>query len=155
VKIWGKFMNFLKKIGLLFLLSLLLAFAPGYATTRAETTTYITIQKAQLQSLEAELTAQESELIALQKELQKLKKPSAQLQSELQQAKSLLQKSQTELQSAKDDLTALSNEMDALKTSLKKLNEQLNKERRVQRRQLWQNRFWALLVGVGIGIAAH
>jgi len=34
------------------------------------------------------------------------------------------------------------------------LKEQINKERRIHRRQIWQNRFWCLLFGVGVGLAA-
>ena len=38
---------------------------------------------------------------------------------------------------------------------LQKLREQLNKEHKIQRRQIWQSRFWAFMVGVGIGFAVH
>ena len=50
-------MKFCEKIGVILLLSLLFFVAYGCTTTRAETTEYITIQKAQLTLLESELTA--------------------------------------------------------------------------------------------------
>jgi hypothetical protein len=51
-------------------------------------------------------------------------------------------------------LTLLSKEVDESKTLLTKLKEQINKERKVHRRQVWQNRIWCLLIGAGIGVAA-
>jgi archaellum component FlaC len=96
---------------------------------------------------------QESELNQFRQEFQKLKKPSAELQMQLEKAENLLKQSQTELQDVKQDLTALRKDRDELKTSLQILKEQINKERRIHRRQIWQNRFWCLLFGVGVGCA--
>ena len=41
-----------------------------------------------------------------------------------------------------------------ISTSLSKtLKEQINKERKIHKRQIWQNRFWCILIGAGIGFA--
>jgi hypothetical protein len=38
---------------------------------------------------------------------------------------------------------------------LKKLKESIDRERRVHKRQIWQNRIWTFIVGTGIGFAIH
>ena len=138
------------------LLSFLLLFAlsqDGYTMTAINEPQYMTIPTQCWTLLKSELTAQESELIVLQNQLATLKKPSQKLLDELSEAKNLLAKSQAELTNAKSDLTQLSKDRDELKTLLSTLKEQINKERRVHKRQIWQSRFWCLLLGVGVGCA--
>ena len=77
-----------------------------------------------------------------------------QLQQELKTAKEQLEKSQAELQNARISLTGASSALAESKTSLQTLKQGIEKERRVHRRQIWQNRFWFLVAGAAIGVAA-
>lgn len=144
-----------KILALLLLLLLLFACsARGFAMTTSETSQYIQIPIAQWYEWKSELTALNSDLIQCQQELTRLRRPSAELVQQLQQAEKMLKLLQEELTASKNELTLASSEAADLRTSLKKLKEQIEKERKVQRRQLWQNRFWCLLIGAGIGVAA-
>ena len=140
------------------LLLCLLLFAlsqDGYTMTATNEPQYMKIPTSSWTELTSELRTQESELIMLQNRLATLKKPSQKLLDELSEAKNLLAKSQTELANAKGELTALSKDRGELQISLQRLRESIDKERRVQNRRLWQNRVWCLLIGAGIGYAAH
>ena len=138
---------------LLLLFSCSLVFSQaGYTQTVTETTTSITIPMQQWQSLKTEFQALNSELLQCQQDLSKLKKPSAQLVTELTQAQDLLKKLNQDLEMQKHDLTLLSNELDESRTLLTKLKGQIDKERRVHRRQIWQNRMWCILGGTAVGI---
>lgn len=153
-----EFVRFLQKIKACVLLpllfSLLLYVDSGYAMTQPETTEYMTIQTSYWTELTRELKLQEEELIMLQGQLSQVKRPSQQLLNELTEAQALLKKSQSELRNAKSDLAVLSNDRAELETLLTRLRGNINKERRIHRRQIWQNRFWCLLFGVGVGLAA-
>lgn len=147
--------NFIKKTVLILsvLLSLQLS-APsacGYAMTTHATTQSITIPINQWNELKSEFQASNNDLIECQKDLQKLKKPSTELVQELNTVQKLLEKLQTELDQQKQDLTLLSSEADGLRTSLATLKEQINKERKVHRRQMWQNRIWFFIGGIAAG----
>jgi hypothetical protein len=50
-------------------------------------------------------------------------------------------------------LTQLSRQAAESKTELQTLKQNIDKERRIHRRQVWQNRIWCLLIGAGIGLA--
>ena len=139
-----------------FLLLLLLLSAPsahGSPMTTEETNRYKKIPISQWNELIVLWNEQDKELNLLNEEFQKVKKPSAELQAQLKTAQELLKKSQEELKLAKDSSIQLSKDMEELRISSATLKTQIEKERRVQRRQLWQNRFWCLLIGTGIGIA--
>lgn len=150
--------NFIKRTGVILsvLLSLQLSvlLGCGWCMTTNETGPYIKIQTDQWNALKTEFNLLNQELIECQKDLQKLKKPSTELVQELNTAQNLLEKLQAELDQQKQDLTMLSSEADGLRTSLATLREQVNKERKTHRRQIWQNRFWCILIGAGIGFAA-
>ena len=139
---------------LLLLLFLCVSSAHGSAMTTAETEAYKKIPMSQWNELITLWNEQSRELNLLNEEFRKVKKPSAELQQQLKTAQELLKKSQEELKLAKDASTQLSKDMEELRISSATLKKQIDKERRVQRRQLWQNRFWCLLIGTGIGIAA-
>lgn len=145
----------MKKIRIIFtllLLSWLCAFSVcGYAMTTQETDQYIKIPITQWTELKSELTALNNELTLCQSDLQKLKKPSSQLVEELTQAQDLLKKLNRELEQQAKDLTLLSNELAESKTLLMKLKGQIDKERRVHKRQMWQNRLWCILGGTAVG----
>ena len=126
----------------------------GWCMTPAETSGYKVIPTAHWLTLTTELQTQQNELIRLQDLLQKLRRPSDQLQQELQKAKEQLAKSQQELQNARNSLTDASSALAESKTSLQTLRQSIDKERRVHRRQLWQNRLWFFLAGAAIGAAA-
>ena len=149
--------NFIIRTGVILfvLLSLQLSapWACGWCMTTNETGPYIKIQTDQWNALKTEFNLLNQELIECQKDLQKLKKPSTELVQELNTAQNLLEKLQAELDQQKQDLTLLSSEADGLRTSLATLKEQINKERKTHRRQIWQNRFWCILIGAGIGMA--
>jgi hypothetical protein len=51
-------------------------------------------------------------------------------------------------------LTKLSSEVKESKTLLQTLKNQIEKERKIHKRQVWQNRFWCILIGAGIGFVA-
>ena len=104
--------------------------------------------------LKEESKALSNELTAYKAELTKLKKPSSELLSQLETAEKMLLQLQTELAEQKKDLMQLSSDKDGLKTSLQTLKQQIDKERRIHKRQVWQNRFWCILIGAGIGFAA-
>ena len=104
-------------------------------------------------TLTRELQTQKDELIQLQTLLQKLRRPSDQLQQELQRVKEQLAKSQQELQNARNSLTDASSALAGSKTSLQTLRQSIDKERRVHRRKIWQNRFWFLISGLAAGFA--
>ena len=151
-------MNFIVRtvltLSVLLSLQLSVPWACGWCMTIQETTPSITIQMDQWSALKNEFLLLNQELIQCQNDLQKLKKPSTELVQELTIAQNLLAKLQEELDQQKQDLTLLSSEADGLRTSLATLKEQINKERKVHRRQIWQNRVWCLLIGAGIGFAA-
>ena len=142
------------------LFSLLLSFclcalsAPGYTATTDETSQYMKIPITQWQMLKEESAALSNELTAYKTELTRLKKPSAELLSQLEIAEKMLLQLQAELKEQKNDLTLLSSDKEKLKTSLETLKLQIDRERRIHKRQVWQNRFWCILIGAGIGVAA-
>lgn len=137
----------------LLLLSWLCAWSVcGYAMTSIETSQSITIPIQQWQTLTSESKALSNDLIEYKKEIQLLKKPSSELVLQLQQAEKMLSQLQTELNEQTKDLMALSSDKDALKTSLTTLKQQIDKERRIHRRQIWQNRMWCILGGTAVGI---
>lgn len=128
--------------------------ASGWCMTTPETNGYKMIPIAHWLTLTRELQTQKDELIQLQTLLQKLRRPSDQLQQELKTAKEQLEKSQAELQNARISLTGASSALAESQTSLQTLKQGIEKERRVHRRQIWQNRFWFLVAGAAIGVAA-
>lgn len=140
-------------------LSLLLSFqlyvpsAYGASVTTTETMTSITIPMQQWNALKNELNLLNTDLMVCQQELTMLKKPSQTLVEELTQAQALRKKLETELTECKADLTVLSNEVGELKTLSQTLKTQINKERAIHKRQIWQNRMWFLLIGVGVVMA--
>ena len=67
----------------------------------------------------------------------------------------MLNELKLELAESKKDLTALSSEVAELRTLSQTLKQKIEKERSVHRRQLWQNRLWFLIIGAGVGYAAH
>ena len=137
------------------LLSLQSSVLPGYGwcATISETSQSIMIPINQWQNLKAELQALQTELIQCKSDLTKLKKPSMELLTELTEAEKMLKSLQEDLEKQKADLIMLSKEVDGLQTSLKKLKEQIDKERRIHRRQIWQNRIWSMMIGIGVGYA--
>lgn len=140
----------------LLLLSWLCAWsASGWCATTTETSQYMTIPTAQWQTLKTECQVLNSELITCKTDLQRLKKPSAELLLQLEKAEKTLNELKLELEASKNDLTTLSNEVGESKTLLATLRTQIDKERRVHRRQLWQNRIWCIVGGVAIGYAVH
>ena len=149
--------SFKKTRVLLLPLLLLLLFAcpvHGYTQTATATTESIVIPITQWQNLKDEFQALNSELLQCKSDLTTLKKPSAELLSELQEAQAMLLKLQKELEEQKNDLNLLSNEVSESKALLQKLKEQIQKERKIHKRQIWQNRIWCILIGAGIGVAA-
>ena len=104
--------------------------------------------------MEERIDGLERRLDSVSARIDRLRKPSTELVQQLQQAEKMLKLLQEELTASKNELTLASSEAADLRISLKKLKEQIEKERKVQRRQLWQNRFWCLLIGAGIGVAA-
>ncbi len=153
-----KYVTSYEKIRVIALLLLLLLFfvssAHGSSMTTKETPEYMTARMELWNALNQELDQQAIELVTASNELKRLKKPSAELLKELNEAKILLQKSQEDLKIAKDDLTLASKELDELKISCKTLRQNIDKERRVHRRQVWQNRFWFFVGGVAVALAA-
>lgn len=144
---------------LLFCLSCALLANAGYcqelsAAAAPETKTDILIPVSQWSALKQELKAREIELNALETTLKTLKRPSMELQQQLEKARLLLEKSQMELQTVKSELTALNKDLDELKTLSQILRQQIEHERRVARRRVWQNRLWFLLIGAAAGAAA-
>ena len=150
--------NFIKRTGVILsvLLSLQLSvlLGCGWCMTQSETDQYIKIQTDQWNDLKTNFQILNQELTACKDQLQKIKKPSSELVTQLTQAEKMLKQLQEELQRQNDDLTMLSRQAEESKTLLQTLKTQIDKERRVHRRQVWQNRFWCLLIGVGIGYAA-
>ena len=145
-----------KVIALVLLLSWLCAWSVcGWCMTSQGTSQYIKIPELSWILLKSELETLNSDLIQCQKELTLLKKPSSQLVTELTQAQDMLKKLNQELEASRTDLTKLSNEVGELKTLLATLRTQIDKERRVHRRQLWQNRIWCIVGGVAIGYAVR
>ena len=152
---WKKLKSFLPRIGLLFLLVCACCYSSvGYTMTQTATSQSITIPINQWNELKNECQLLNQELIQCQTDLRKLKKPSSELVSELAEAQAMLLKLTKELEEQKADLTMLSNEVKESKALLATLKEQINKERRVHKRQVWQNRFWCILIGAGIGFVA-
>ena len=114
----------------------------------------ITISADLWQNLKTELTALNQELQACQTELITLKRPSQELVTELTQAKNMLGKLQQELTACKEDLTALHKEAEESKILLKKLREQIDREKRIHKRQVIQSRIWGFVAGVCVGVIA-
>ena len=150
--------NFIGKTGfILFLLlfsQLFVASPAGWCMTTDGTGPYIKIQTDQWNALKTNFQTLNQELTACKDQLQKIKKPSSELVTQLTQAEKMLKQLQEELAKQNDDLTTLSRQAEELRTLSQTLKEQINKERRIHRRQVWQNRFWFLLIGAGIGYAA-
>lgn len=114
----------------------------------------ITISADLWQGLKTELTELNQELQAYQTELTTLKRPSQELVTELTQAKNMLGKLQQELTACKEDLTALYKEAEESKILLKKLREQIDKEKRIHKRQVIQSRIWGFVAGICVGVIA-
>ena len=114
--------------------------------------TSITIPIGQWSLLKQKVAEQQIVLTELEEKLKTLKVPSDVLRTQLSQARSQLTKSQTELANAKTSLQEAESSIQTLQESLKVLRLQIDKERRVQKRVLWQNRMWSLLGGIGIGV---
>ena len=150
-------MNFITKTGFILLVLLsLLFYAPlerGWCMTPAETSQTITIQISQWNDLKANFQTLNQELIACKSELQRIKKPSSELVTQLAQAEKMLKQLQEDLQKQSNELTQLYKQVDESKTLLQTLKDKINKERKIHKRQIWQNRFWCLLIGAGIGFA--
>ena len=152
---WNRSKNLLPKIVLPFLLAFCCLFSSvGYTQTTTEMTEYIKIPTAQWQTLKSEFNLLNNELNQCKEELNRIKKPSNQLREELAQAQDLLLKLKKELDEQKTDLTVLSQELKESRESLQTLKNQIDKERRVHKRQIWQNRIWCILIGAGIGAVA-
>lgn len=151
--------NFIKRtvciLSVLLSLQLFVVSAYGWCMTTDGTNQYIKIQIAQWNDLKANFQTLNQELTACKKELQRIKKPSSELLTQLNEAEKMLKQLQEELQKQNDDLKTLSMQVDESKTLLKTLKEQIDKERRVHRRQIWQNRLWCILIGAGIGLACR
>lgn len=152
--------NYATSYGRIRLIALVLLFfslsvssAHGSSMTTEETKAYMKVPTQQWAELMTLWNEQDKELNLLSAELKRLRKPSTELQQQLQKAQGLLTKSQEELASAKSDLNLLSSDMAELRTSCATLKQQIDKERRVYRRQLWQNRLWFFLIGAGAGYA--
>ena len=140
---------------LLAFLSLLLCWWLFGASCHAQTPEkQITISADLWQNLKTELTELNQELQACQSELTTLKKPSQELVKELNQAKTMLGKLQQELTACKEDLTALHKEAEESRTLLKKLREQIDKEKRIHKRQVIQSRIWGFVAGICVGVIA-
>ena len=138
----------------LLLLSWLCAWSVcGYAMTTTETSQSITIPITEWTDWKNDWMTLDNELTACKKELSRIRKPSNELLEQLQQAEKMLKLLQTDLEKQSEDLTTLSRQVDESKTELKKLREQIDKERRIHRRQIWQNRLWCILGGTAVGIA--
>ena len=114
----------------------------------------ITISADLWQNLKTELIGLNQELQAYQTELTTLKKPSKELVQELNTAKALLVKLQGELTACKEDLTALHKEAEESRILLKKLREQIDKEKRIHKRQVIQSRIWGFVAGICVGVIA-
>ena len=152
---WKKLRSLLPRIVLSFLLAFCFCYSSvGYTQTATEMTEYIKIPTAQWQILTSESKALKEDLIQCRQDLTRIKKPSAELLKELDEAEKRLKSLQEELNKQKEDLILLSNEVSELKTLSEKLKKQIDKERRVHKRQIWQNRIWCLLIGAGIGFIA-
>ena len=152
---WNGSKNSLLKIVLPCLFAFCFLFSSvGYTQTTTEMTEYITIPTAQWQTLKSEFNLLNKELMECQNELNRIKKPSNQLREELAQAQDLLLKLKNELDEQKKDLTVLSQELKESRESLQTLKKQIDKERRVHKRQVWQNKIWCILIGAGIGVVA-
>ena len=151
--------NFIIRTGvilsLLLSLQLSVSLGCGWCMTTKETNQYIKIQITQWNDLKANFQTLNNELTACKKELQRIKKPSSELVTQLNEAERMLKLLQEELAKQNDDLTTLSMQVDESKTLLTTLKKQIDKERRVHRRQIWQNRLWCLLIGAGIGLACR
>ena len=140
---------------LLAFLSLLLCWWLFGASCHAQTPEkQITISADLWQNLKTELTALNQELQAYQTELTTLKRPSQELVTELTQAKNMLGKLQQELTACKEDLTALHKEAEESRTLLKKLREQIDREKRIHKRQVIQSRIWGFVAGICVGVIA-
>lgn len=140
---------------LLAFLSLLLCWWLFGASCHAQTPEkQITISADLWQNLKTELTELNQELQACQSELTTLKRPSQELVTELTQAKNMLGKLQQELTACKEDLTALHKEAEESRTLLKKLREQIDREKRIHKRQVIQSRIWGFVAGICVGVIA-
>ena len=136
-------------------LSLLLCWWLFGASCHAQTPEkQITISADLWQNLKTELTELNQELQDYQNELTTLKRPSQELVTELTQAKNMLGKLQQELTACKGDLTALHKEAEESRTLLKKLREQIDREKRIHKRQVIQSRIWGFVAGICVGVIA-
>ena len=123
------------------------------ATCQAEERQNITVPIEQWTLLKQKVAEQQIVLGTLEEKLKTLKTPSEELRTQLNLAKEQLRKSQMELANAKNSLVKAESSIQILQASLETLRLQIEKERRIQKRVLWQNRVWSLLGGLGIGIA--
>ena len=152
---WKKLKSLLPRIVLFLLLVCACCFSSvGYTMMPAETSQSITIPIQTWQTLKSEFNLLNKELTECQNELKLLKKPSNQLVEELAQAQASLIKLSKELDEQKKDLNLLSKEVKESKALLQTLKSQIEKERKIHKRQVWQNRFWCILIGAGIGFVA-
>lgn len=161
---WKSLTSYGKIRALALLLLLLLLFASpasGSCETPPETKSFMTVPIEQWNGLKQQISVSEMKLLVVQDQLQMLKRPSGELstlllqaQEQLRLAQSEAKKSQTELQDAKQHLQNASRALEESEILSKTLKMQIEKERRVHRRLLWQNRLWFLLGGVAIAVVA-
>ena len=127
----------------------------GWCMTTEETNQSITIPITEWNAWKNDWMTLDNELMQCRKELSRIKKPSSELLSQLSEAERTLKQLQEELAKQNADLTMLSKQVAESKTELKRLKEQIDRERKIHRRQIWQNRIWCLLIGAGIGCATR
>lgn len=161
---WNYLTSYGKIRALALLLLLLLLFASpasGSCETLPETKSFMTVPIEQWNGLKEQISVSEMKLLVVQEQLQMLKHPFGELRSLLLQAQEQLRlaqseakKSQTELQNAKQHLQNAVRALEESETLSKTLKTQIEKERRVHRRQLWQNRLWFMLGGAVIAAVA-
>ena len=145
-----------RSIVLLLLLSFfLLSPVTGYGAMPTETTNSITIPITVWNGLKNDWMILDKELTACKNEMSKIKKPSSELLSQLNEAEKTLKSLQAELEKQNADLIMLSRQAEESKTELQTLKANIDKERRIHRRQIWQNRIWCFVGGVAVGLAVH
>ena len=151
---WNLLRNILGRIAVFTLLCFCCSWGSlfGAMCQAEEQLTSINVPIAQWTELKQKLSQQEVLLMTLEEKLKTLNSPSEELRTQLNLAKEQLRKSQTELANAKTSLTKAESSIQILQASLETLRLQIEKERRIQKRVLWQNRVWSLIGGLGIGM---
>lgn len=152
---WKQSRSILGRTGISILLCALVLLVSSFGAVCHGAEKTVEVPMSQWNLLKQKVAEQQTVLTELEEKLKTLRAPSGGLRTQLSLAKEQLKKSRAELANAKISLQEAGSSILKLQKSLETLKKQIDKERMVQKRVLWQNRLWSFIGGIGIGIVVR